>query len=40
MQKKNKHTLAAQQMLKYLSVNLTVCSLSSLLKADTTSGLA
>lgn len=37
---KETHTLAAKQMLKYLSVNLIVCSLSSLLKADTTSGLA
>jgi len=38
--KKKKNTLAAKQMLKYLLVNLKVCSLSSLLKADTTSGLA
>lgn len=33
-------TLAARQMLKYLSKSFTVCSLSAFRKADTTAGLA
>jgi hypothetical protein len=37
---KETHTLAAKQILKYLLANFIVCSLSSLLNADTTSGLA
>lgn len=33
-------TLAARQMLKYLSKSFMICSLSTFRKADTTAGLA